>query len=108
MMVGTADQFRRYHMSQRRASAILIGFSCVLGAGMAEARPPLEELDSGKALYQRVGKAEARRNNIPFAIVDAVMRVESGYDPRARGDVGEVGLMQIRPATADMLGFKGP
>lgn len=63
---------------------------------------------SGKTLYQNIGKAEAQRNKIPFAIVDAVMRVESAYNPRARGDVGEVGLMQILPATADMLGFKGP
>ena len=80
----------------------------LLCAGAAEARPPLDELDSGKALYQRIGKAEASRNKIPFAIVDAVMRVESGYKPGARGDVGEVGLMQILPSTADMMGFKGP
>ncbi|MGE0003967.1 MAG: lytic transglycosylase domain-containing protein [Parvibaculaceae bacterium] len=77
-------------------------------AGAASARPPLEELVSGEALFQRIGKAEALRNDIPFAIVDAVMRVESGYDPKARGDVGEVGLMQILPATAGMMGFKGP
>ena len=80
----------------------------LLCAGAAEARPPLDELDSGKALYQRIGKAAAQSNNIPFAIVDAVMRVESGYNPGARGDVGEVGLMQILPSTADMMGFKGP
>jgi hypothetical protein len=92
----------------RAALTVLTGVIFALGAAAALARPPLEELDSGKALYQRIGKAEAARNNIPFAIVDAVMRVESGYDPGARGDVGEVGLMQILPATADMLGFKGP
>jgi Transglycosylase SLT domain len=92
-------------MLRHVVSSLLIGSTL---AGAALARPPLEELDSGKALYQRIGKAEAARNNIPFAIVDAVMRVESGYDPGARGDVGEVGLMQILPATADMLGFKGP
>lgn len=85
-------------------SAVL---AMALGAEAASARPPLEEMSSGKALYQRIGKAEAQRNQIPFAIVDAVMRVESTYDPGARGDVGEVGLMQILPATADMLGFKG-
>ncbi len=77
-----------------------------LNAGTALARPPLES-DSGKALYERLGKAEALRNNIPFAIVDAVMRVESGYNPQARGDVGEVGLMQILPSTANLMGFKG-
>lgn len=87
---------------------IMTVVALALGSGQAPARPPLTELDSGKALYERIGKAEAQRNNIPFAIVDAIMRVESGYNPKARGDVGEVGLMQIRPATADMMGFKGP
>ena len=92
----------------RATLTVMIGIAFALGAGAAFARPPLDELSSGKALYQRIGKAEATRNNIPFAIVDAVMRVESAYNPGARGDVGEVGLMQILPATADMLGFKGP
>ncbi len=91
----------------RAILAIMSGLVFLVNAGMASARPPLEEMSSGKALYQRIGKAEAQRNQIPFAIVDAVMRVESAYNPGARGDVGEVGLMQILPATADMLGFKG-
>ena len=95
-------------MLRHVVSSVLIGLTLAIGAGAASARPPLDELDSGKSLYQRIGKAEAVRNKIPFAIVDAVMRVESGYDPGVRGDVGEVGLMQILPSTADMMGFKGP
>jgi soluble lytic murein transglycosylase-like protein len=86
--------------------AIIIGF--LLSAEAASARPPYEEFYSAKTLYQRIGEAEALRNKIPFAIVDAVMRVESGYNPQAKGDVGEVGLMQILPSTADLMGFKGP
>ena len=93
---------------RRAASGIVIGLSVLLAGGEALARPPSDELFDGKALYQRIGKTAAERNKIPFAIVDAVMRVESGYNPGARGDVGEVGLMQILPATADMMGFKGP
>jgi hypothetical protein len=93
---------------RRAASGIVIGLSVLLAGGEVLARPPSDELYDGKALYQRIGKTAAERNKIPFAIVDAVMRVESGYNPGARGDVGEVGLMQIRPATADMMGFKGP
>ena len=92
----------------RPALIFMTGIAFALGAGAAFARPPLDELDSGMSLYQRIGKAEALRNRIPFAIVDAVMRVESGYDPGASGDVGEVGLMQILPSTADMMGFRGP
>jgi hypothetical protein len=90
------------------ASVIVIGLSFLQIAGAALARPPADELYSGKALYQRLGKAEALRNKIPFAIVDAVMRVESAYNPGVQGNVGEVGLMQILPSTADMMGFKGP
>lgn len=93
-------------MARRAALFAVICLALPL-AGGALARPPLEETSSGKVLYQRIGKAEAQRNKIPFAIVDAVMRVESGYDPGALGGVGEVGLMQILPSTADMLGFKG-
>ena len=93
---------------RRKISAIVVGLCFLASAGAALARPPIEELVSGKTLFRRIGEAEALRHNIPFPIVDAVMRVESGYDPRARGDVGEVGLMQILPSTADMLGFKGP
>jgi hypothetical protein len=33
--------------------------------------------------------------------------VESNYDPSVIGGVGEIGLMQIRPGTAAMLGFRG-
>src|SRR6185503_16833555 len=34
-------------------------------------------------------------------------QVESRYDPKAVGSLGEVGLMQIRPRTAALLGYKG-
>ena len=44
---------------------------------------------------------------MPAGVADAVVQVESGYDPEARGDVGEIGLMQVRPTTAAMLGYAG-
>jgi hypothetical protein len=84
------------------AVALMPAMSMVAGA-----RPPGEVLPMGKALFQRIATAEALKNGIPFAMVDAVMRVESNYDPGARGDAGEVGLMQILPSTAAVLGFEG-
>lgn len=72
----------------------------------AAARPPVEA-PASKAFYQRIARAEAQRNGIPFAMVDAVMRVESNYDPKARGDAGEIGLMQVLPSTAALMGFEG-
>jgi hypothetical protein len=50
---------------------------------------------------------EAEANGVPPALVDAVVRIESRYDPAAVGSVGEIGLMQVRPKTAALLGFQG-
>lgn len=60
-----------------------------------------------KNSYRALLKAEAEKNGLPPDIADAVAAIESGYNPDAIGSVGEVGLMQVRPGTAAMLGFKG-
>ncbi len=52
-------------------------------------------------------RTEAVAQGMPPELADAVARVESGYRPQAIGDVGEIGLMQILPSTARMLGFRG-
>ena len=49
----------------------------------------------------------AEQHGMPPDIAEAVAAIESGYRPDAVGAVGEVGLMQIRPETAAMLGYKG-
>jgi hypothetical protein len=89
----------------RLLAAVLLLFATTGLGGYALARPPLE--DTGKDLYRRIAAEEARRNGVPVEMVDAVMAVESAYDPGARGDVGEVGLMQVLPSTAAMMGFGG-
>lgn len=50
---------------------------------------------------------EVRKTGLPADIADAVVHVESNYNPSVIGGVGEIGLMQIRPGTAAMLGFRG-
>ncbi|ADZ69762.1 lytic transglycosylase domain-containing protein [Polymorphum gilvum] len=49
----------------------------------------------------------ARRHGVPVDLAHAVVRVESNYNPKARGSAGEVGLMQIKPATARGIGYRG-
>jgi soluble lytic murein transglycosylase-like protein len=71
-----------------------------------EQAPEVKEPDASTA-YRALIKKEAEENGLPPAIADAVAAIESGYDPGAIGGVGEVGLMQVRPGTAAMLGFKG-
>ncbi|HTO06618.1 MAG TPA: lytic transglycosylase domain-containing protein [Myxococcota bacterium] len=46
---------------------------------------------------------ESKRNRIDVRLVLAVMNTESGYYNFARSPVGALGLMQIMPATGEML-----
>jgi soluble lytic murein transglycosylase-like protein len=49
----------------------------------------------------------AKRYGVPTNLAHAVISVESKFNPKARGSAGEVGLMQIKPATARMMGYRG-
>ncbi len=60
-----------------------------------------------RASFRAIARREAQRRGLPPEMADAVMRVESAYNPRARGAAGEIGLMQVMPPTARMLGFSG-
>jgi soluble lytic murein transglycosylase-like protein len=62
---------------------------------------------AGKSrIHKLVGK-HARAAGVPVALALAVVQVESNFNPRARGSAGEIGLMQIKPATARGIGYKG-
>lgn len=61
---------------------------------------------SGSAAIDRMIVQHAKANGIPPELAFAVVRVESRYNPRARGR-GVYGLSQIKPATARSLGFSG-
>ncbi|MEM6464486.1 MAG: lytic transglycosylase domain-containing protein [Pseudomonadota bacterium] len=49
----------------------------------------------------------ARKNGLPLDLAHAVVRIESNFDPQARGRAGEIGLMQIKLATARLMGYRG-
>jgi hypothetical protein len=68
--------------------------------------PALRALD-GPARYRALIEKETAKTNLAPEIAEAVMAVESGYNAGAIGGVGEIGLMQILPSTARMLGFNG-
>ena len=57
--------------------------------------------------YLPIFAAQAREHGVPPELIDAVAFVESGYDLTMIGKAGEIGLMQVMPSTAAMLGFQG-
>lgn len=62
---------------------------------------------AGRAEYRQLIERESLSFGLPPALVDAVMAVESRYNPAVVGMDGEVGLMQVMLPTARMMGFAG-
>jgi soluble lytic murein transglycosylase-like protein len=101
----------RRHQQPRRSSAalrlVLVAFLIVL-PGLASADSlPGQPLADAHAIYRALIEKEAAAAGLAPEIAESVMAVESGYNPAARGGAGEIGLMQILPSTARMLGFAG-
>ena len=63
--------------------------------------------NGGKHSYKDLVAKHARAHGVPVALAQAVVHVESRYNPRATGKVGEVGLMQLKLQTARGMGYKG-
>lgn len=59
---------------------------------------------TGAAAYDRLFQQSAQRTGVPAALLSAVARAESGYDPSAVSPAGARGLMQLMPETASGLG----
>ena len=62
---------------------------------------------SGREAIRAIIEKETATTRLPPDIAEAVVFVESRYNSTVIGRVGEIGLMQVRPETAAMLGFKG-
>ena len=78
-----------------------------LDAGPAALPAPAPTGSAAILAFRSLARGEAAAAGLPFDLVDAVMKIESNYSPARIGDVGEIGLMQVRPGTAAMLGFHG-
>lgn len=79
-------------------TSAIVSNAGALGAG---------ETSTSRAAIRAIIEKEIKGTNLPADIAEAVVFVESGYNPAVIGSVGEVGVMQVRPETAKMLGFRG-
>jgi soluble lytic murein transglycosylase-like protein len=57
--------------------------------------------------YTTIVSRYAEAYGVPVSLAHAVVRIESNYRPDKRGSAGEIGLMQIKPDTARLMGYSG-
>jgi soluble lytic murein transglycosylase-like protein len=56
------------------------------------------------AKFQDIVQEASQAHNVPVALINAVIKQESGFNPGAQSPVGAQGLMQLMPATAKAYG----
>jgi soluble lytic murein transglycosylase-like protein len=61
----------------------------------------------GRGTVVAMIKAQAPRYGVPTWFALRIAQIESGYNPRARGAAGEIGVFQMKCSTARGLGFRG-
>ncbi len=68
--------------------------------------PPVER--RGADDFDPLIRRTAKLHQLPPALVKAVIRAESNFDPAARSHKGAMGLMQLMPQTAREMGVGDP
>ncbi len=69
-------------------------------------QPGMVRLD--KKCYDHLIEKAARKFNVDFSLIKAVIEVESAYNPRAVSSKGARGLMQIMPFNFEELNISDP
>lgn len=94
-------------LARRESSRIHIpGMSQKVAMHLGTQRPG-GRMRSPNAFDQLISRVAAR-HGLPAAMVKAVVKAESNFQPYARSNKGAQGLMQLMPATAQDMGVDDP
>ena len=94
---------------------VLDGRAAAQYAGSVRLQPPTVEIPSAAGTgpqyngryagpYLDMARSAARRNRVPEDLFLRLVHQESRWNPRARSHAGALGLAQLMPATARVLG----
>ncbi|CUH40836.1 Soluble lytic murein transglycosylase precursor [Jannaschia seosinensis] len=65
---------------------------------------PIPRYEGRRSAFTDTARAAARRNGVPEDLFLRLVRQESGWNPAARSHKGALGLAQLMPGTARVLG----
>lgn len=75
---------------------------CLVGS------PVFVQSTTSEALYEQLITTTAHGHGLDPALVKAVVKCESGFNPWAQSPKGAQGLMQLMPSTQTLLGVRNP
>ena len=79
----------------------VLAITIILGAAVPSTQA------SATSFVQKLIVATAERYGVPKFLALKVAKVESSFTCDAEGKAGELGPLQIKPATARMIGYRG-
>lgn len=103
LCAGLVSLTNAANANEEKSNKIGVDLSAITGSILKPSNP----IEESNAKFSRLIKAHAKKNGVPSDLAHAVVRVESNFDPKARGRAGEIGLMQIKLATARLMGYRG-
>ncbi len=101
------DANGRLHFTDKRMGGdfSLIWRSSPLGGKSKAKGSAMDRLKRNRSLFSPLIDRIAKQTTLHPALVHAVIRAESAYNPKAVSSAGAVGLMQLMPATAAQYGI---
>jgi soluble lytic murein transglycosylase-like protein len=93
-----SDIVRSYEVEENAIAAPAVAPPEILAAASVSGAAP------GPSTPLELADAAADRYGLPRALIRSVMAAESGFQPRAVSPKGAIGLMQLMPGTAQVLG----
>lgn len=92
-----------YPLNNRNYRLVRKGAS-VRGTGQLAASHNTQFFRTDPGAYDHLIRRIADEHDVDFALVKAIMHVESAFNPYARSEKGALGLMQVLPETAKRYG----
>lgn len=69
---------------------------------------PVNVMPTEKSHIKQLISKISKKHGVDEKLVNAVIKQESGYNPKAKSSAGAQGLMQLMPATAKAMGVSDP